>query len=265
MSEWAACRAVASATGAAPLKVGVQFDTGLTRLGIPAADAQTLGRNSLAGLEVVMWVAQLSRFDQADAAECLAERACFERLTADLPKAGRSLAASACVFADAVWHLEHARVGSALYGVATGPGLQGRLEPAVELRARVLRVMDVPAGTGVGYGGEWVAREPSTLATLAIGYGHGLPATFGEGGAVVAAGRLAPLVGGVAMGLCTADVSFMAPGALRVGDWVEIYGRQRPVHEAALAARLTPNALMTPTAKLARRVYKGCGLVEAGQ
>ena len=38
---------------------------------------------------------------------------------------------------------------------------------AVRLRARVLAVRDVPAGTGVGYNATWHATRPSRIATAA--------------------------------------------------------------------------------------------------
>lgn len=241
--------------GSAALPVAVQLDVGLTRLGLCGADLQGLGTDAWQGLQVTAWVAQLSRFDHPEEPGCLAQRERFVQWTSSLPTADRSLAASACVFCDPLWHLEHARVGSALYGVATGPVLEGRLKPAVTLRARVLRVMRVSAGTGVGYGASWRTPAASTLATLAVGYGHGLPPAYGERGEVMVQGRRVPLRGGSAMGLSTADISALAEGAVKPGDWVEVYGAGHPLHEAARAVGLPPNALLVPTAKLSRRVH----------
>lgn len=237
------------------IRVAVQLDIGLTRLGVQGLDLESMGPESWFGLEVEAWVAQLTRFDQPESPACLAQRERFLQWTAGQPAALRSLAASACVFSDPQWHLDHARVGSALYGVATGPVLEGRLRPAVTLKARVLRVQRVPAGTGVGYGSRWITPQPCTLATLALGYGHGLPQAFGERGHVVAHGQRVPLRGGAAMGLATAEVSALPEGQVCVGDWVEVFGSQLALHEAAQAVGLAPNALLVPTAKLVRRTY----------
>ena len=101
------------------------------------------------------------------------------------------------IFSSVLPHLDHARVGSALYGVETAPAnLQG-FAPVATLRAPVLRVAEVAAGAEVGYGGVYRLPVSATLATLAIGYGHGLPIHLGDRGSVVLAGQTVPIVGGV--------------------------------------------------------------------
>lgn len=239
------------------MRIAVQLDIGLTRLGLNEAELRALTPQAWEGLEVVAWVGQLSRFDRPDDPVCLEQQQRFVRGTAAGPAAERSLACSAGVFGSPQGHFDHARVGSALYGVVAGPMVEGRLQTAVTLRARVLRVQRVPAGTGVGYGPGWTTPEARTLATLALGYGHGLLPAFAEGGHVVARGQRVPLRGGVAMGLCTADVSTLPEGQVRAGDWVEVYGAQQALHEVARAMSISPNALLVPTAKGARRTYAG--------
>lgn len=248
----------AAATRAAPLAVAVHLDTGLTRLGLDALQVGALSDDPAAftGLEIQAWVSQLGRFDHPDAPECVAQRDRFFQWTAQLPPAERSLSTSSCVFADARWHLDHARVGSALYGVETAPAnLQG-FAPAATLRAPVLRVAKVAAGTEVGYGGGYRTPAPATLATLAIGYGDGLPVNLGNRGALVLAGQLVPIVGGVSMGMITADISALPAGSVQQGDFAEIYGPSQPLHVLAKASGLAPNALLVPTADRARRIYR---------
>ena len=45
------------------------------------------------------------------------------------------------------------------------------------MQARVVAVRDVPAGTAIGYGGEYVTRRPSRLAVLPVGYADGFTVT----------------------------------------------------------------------------------------
>jgi alanine racemase len=91
---------------------------------------------------------------------------------------------------------------------------------------------------------------------VAIGYGSGLPVSFSDGGKVHIGGHVAPVVGGVSMGLITADVSRIPEPLLSLDVPAEIYGRHHSVHQQALAIGVTPNALLVPTARLAgRRVY----------
>ena len=47
--------------------------------------------------------------------------------------------------------------------------------PAMALKCRPLRIEPLPAGTPVGYGGQWAAPRESLVATLPVGYGDGWP------------------------------------------------------------------------------------------
>ena len=42
-----------------------------------------------------------------------------------------------------------------------------------QFQAHAMRILEVPAGTAVGYGGTWRAARPSRIATLPVGYDDG--------------------------------------------------------------------------------------------
>ena len=90
------------------------------------------------------------------------------------------------------------RPGIFLYGGPAGPGAV-RPEAAVAVRARVVRIREVPPGTTVGYGATHRAPDRERWATVAIGYGDGLPRALGNRGWGIAAGRRVPLVGRISM------------------------------------------------------------------
>lgn len=235
----------------APLPVALQLDTGLTRLGFGAHDMGFLRADSplWADARADLWVSHLGRFHDPGLPECQRQRERFVQWTAQLPRAGRSMAASSGVWAGPDWHFEHVRAGSALFGTHDALALR----PVASLHAPVLRVADVAAGTEVGYGGGYRTAQPSRIATVAIGYGDGLPAGLGNRGSLHLAGRPAPIVGGVAMGMVALDVSGYAPGEIQPGMWAEVYGACQPLPALAQAAGMAANALLALSARLARR------------
>lgn len=255
LGEVHAARAYAQRTGAV-FPVAIHLDTGLTRVGLQDADVQRLAHqpNELSGLQVVAWVTQLARFDDLACESSLEQRTRFDRWTAMLPAAERSLATSTGAFGDPGWHFDHARLGSALFGIQAGRAPYA-VEPAASLCAPVLRVAEVPAGVEVGYGGAYRTARPSRLATLAIGYGDGLPAGCFPDARVCFNGTPAPVVGSVSMSLLTVDVSALGDGAVRPGDCAELYGPSQSVEQLARSLGVTPNALLVPTARLAHRVW----------
>jgi len=99
--------------------------------------------------------------------------------------------------------------------------------PALSWKATILAVKDVPEGARIGYGGMFRAPQPMRIAVLAAGYADGYPHRLSNKGKVIAAGRLAPVLGAVSMDLTTIDISH-APQLLP-GDAVTLLGREGDV------------------------------------
>jgi alanine racemase len=107
-----------------------------------------------------------------------------------------------------------ARPGIWLYGGRPGPEAP-EPSPVAALRARIVRVVDVPAGATAGYGATYVSDRPARWATAAIGYGDGLPRLLSNRGRALVSGRSVAIVGRVSMDLTILDVTGVegtAPG-----------------------------------------------------
>lgn len=255
----------AARRGGSALPVAVHLDTGLTRLGFGASELAALSSGAALsfGMRVQTWVGHLGSFDNPCTPQCARQRADFSAWTGQLPTAERSMDTSCSVFARPDWHFDHARVGSALFGVQTSVDARQPLRAVACLQAPVLRVMDVPAGTEIGYAGSYRTPRASRIATVAMGYGDGLPCGLANKGVMYLGDRPAPVVGGVAMGLLGLDVSAFLPGEVQPGQWAEVFGPRQPLERLAASAGLTPNALLATTARLASRHYEGMALADA--
>lgn len=100
------------------------------------------------------------------------------------------------------------RPGLALYGLlpAWAADRDPGLRPALTLKARPLRVFDLPAGEGIGYGLRHRAAAPTRVATLGIGYGDGWPRVHANNGFALVRGQRAPIVGAISMDGLAVDV-----------------------------------------------------------
>ena len=105
-------------------------------------------------------------------------------------------------FADAV------RPGLALYGLvpAWAADRETGLRPVLSLSALPLRLFDLPAGAGVGYGLRFRAERATRIATLGIGYGDGWPRSHANNGFTLVRGQPAPVVGAISMDGLTVDI-----------------------------------------------------------
>jgi len=124
------------------------------------------------------------------------------------------------------------RPGHALYGYvspargdAPKPALD--VKPVLTWKAKILLVKEIPEGARVGYGGAFRAPQPMRIAVLAAGYADGVPHRLSNRGKVIAAGKLASILGTVCMDLTTIDISHTT--SLRPGDEVTLLGREGDV------------------------------------
>jgi len=208
----------------------VKVDTGMSRLGIPWAEfldfAPRLGPGSPLRVEglfthlacsddpaVPFTRVQLERFHQC--------RAALEATGAPRPLV--HVASSAGLLTRAETAVDLVRPGVALYGLNPFGNVSApELTPALALVSRVVRAVDVPAGTAVGYGSSFITLRASRLATIPVGYDDGLPRELGDRWEVGIQGNLAPLVGRVSMDLVVADVTDVQ--GVEVGDDVRVVG-----------------------------------------
>jgi alanine racemase len=145
--------------------------------------------------------------------------------------------------------LDAVRCGIALYG-CDWP----ELRPALELRALITQVKEVAAGSSVGYGRTWIARRPSRVATVAIGYEDGVMRSRSGRGEVVIAGRRAPLIGRVSMDQITVDVSDV-PEA-KAGETATLIGDGISAEEVAEWSGTISYEVLTALGDRVRRSYR---------
>ena len=152
------------------------------------------------------------------------------------------LLAGGVAFADAV------RPGLALYGLqpAWAADHDAGLVPVLSLRARPLRIFDLPAGEAIGYGLRYRAERDTRIATLGIGYGDGWPRAHANNGWVLVHGRRAPIVGAVSMDGLTVDLGEI--DGVTYGDEFVLIGEQegeRITADEVAAERRTINYEVT--------------------
>jgi alanine racemase len=161
--------------------------------------------------------------------------------------------------------MDAVRAGLAVYGYhpAQDQNFAVDLRPALSLKSRVARVIDVAPGDTVGYGRSWKAKRPSRIALIMCGYADGLRRSLSNRGAVLIKGRRAPIAGRIAMDMCMADVTDIdgvAPGDVAVIIGAQDSERIDADEVAALADTISWEILAGISARVAR-VYLRDGAV----
>ena len=231
----------------------LEIDTGMSRSGVRWHDEA-----GLAALRVRLgnrdgWEGIFTHFHSADT-DLAATRIQVERFEAALACLGARpplvhLANSAGAGHPDDFSGDLARPGIFLYGGRAGPL---NPEPVARLRARVVAVRRVRPGDTVSYGAEWAAQRETTIATIGIGYGDGVPRALGNGAPIQLAGRVVPIAGRVTMDLLMVDAGDLP---VRVGEVATLFGDLLTLDDQASRAGTVSYELLTRIAPRVPRRY----------
>jgi len=235
MREALLCQNLASGSGRR-MAVQLKLDTGMARLGVDWRDGARMvtALQELDALELAGLYSHLASADAAPAADdglTAEQQQRFDTVLATLKARGQTsgcqhLANSAGTLRCRSLHYDLVRVGLALYGHAPAAHLADvvPLQPAMQLRARVTLLREVPAGVGVSYGHRFVTRRPTRLAVVAIGYADGVPRLLSGRMEALFRGQRLPQVGAITMDQLMLDATDC--GGLDQGSVVTLLGRE---------------------------------------
>lgn len=230
-----------------PLRIHIEFDTGMSRQGFMPAEASTIAKKlkskaaqiigicmHFANIEDVMDQdyanLQLKRFDQAISA--------FQSEGLKIIKHAAS-SASCLILPKSRFDLE--RIGISLYGLwpsqatklsfakvapETISSSSSVLTPALSWRTKITSTIPVAAGEYIGYGCTFRANRPMHVAVLPVGYHEGYPRSCsGTPAYVLIRGERCPLVGRICMNMMMVDVTNLeSKNTVNIGEIATLIG-----------------------------------------
>jgi alanine racemase len=203
---------------APPQSIHLKVDTGMHRLGLPPAD-WAAAAELLAATPSLRLDGLLSHLAEAEQLEsppshaplgqgdftAVQERR-FDQALSIFRAPLQHLANSAAALHRPSTRHSLVRAGLALYGI--DPARREReLVGVMSVKARLVQVREIDAGERVGYGASWVAKRPSRIGVVPLGYADGYPWRLGNQARAWLDGVFVPLVGAVSMDMVTLDLT----------------------------------------------------------
>ena len=239
------------------IKIHIKVDSGMGRLGLlldelaggisdDRSTANTIGDiaaiSGLANLETEGIFTHFATADSADKSYANKQLDRFTDFLNRLDRAGlsppvRHAANSGAVIDMPDSHLDMVRPGIATYGLYPSDEVNHRrvhLKPVMTLKSSIIHLKKVPAGFNISYGITFQTRNPTTIATVPVGYADGLNRLLSSRGHMLVHGHRIPIVGRVCMDLTMLDVGSLSGVAIE--DEVVVFGPQG--HEAVTADEL---------------------------
>jgi alanine racemase len=224
-----ALREIKSAGSAKKARVHLELDTGMTRGGFLGEWSQ-LSASELSGIDVVGVFSHFARADEPAEAQNQEQLKRFDEMSELLKEFGytnliRHISNSAATLKNPLAALDMVRTGISIYGltpeVSMGSSKDFGLRPAMQLRASLYLVKEVPAGTPVGYGASESTSRDTKLGVVTLGYADGIP-RMSRGAGVWINGERAPIIGRVSMDQFVVDLG--PESKAQSGDWVVVFG-----------------------------------------
>ena len=207
-------------------------DTGMSRIGFQAEEEAAELCCRIAGLPGLCPEGLFSHFATADCADLSKSREqarkfdwfcdLLKQRGLEIPIRHLNNSAGLMNFTD---QYDMVRCGIVTYGLYPSPEVDPKLlplKPALSWHSHVSHVKTLPAGREVSYGGLYVTREDTRVATIPVGYADGYWRSLSGRFYVLIHGRRAPILGRVCMDQMMVDVTHIPQ--IQPGDPVTLVG-----------------------------------------
>jgi len=224
--------AAAARQAGRPARLHLKVDTGMSRGGAtarawPDVVGAALAAEAAGDVAIIGILSHLACADMPGHPSIDAQIAAFRDAVALAEKAGaqpelRHLANTPATLTLPQTWFDLVRTGGGVYGLSTLPGgPPDWLRPAMTVRARLIQVKRVAAGSGVSYGHRYITPGPSTLGLVPLGYADGVPRSAFGRAEVHVRGRRRAISGTVCMNQFVVD---FGEDAAQEGDEVVLFG-----------------------------------------
>lgn len=217
----------------------VKIDTGTSRLGVLYGESVGFIKRllKLPNLRLEGLFSHLADSENPDQTFTNKQIDIFEKVITKLEEQGvniplKHMACSAATILNKRSWFNMVRVGISLYGLYSVernaltthkkfPWFS--LKPVLSWYTKVIQVKEIPAGTNIGYGLTYQAKNKIKIAVLPVGYWEGYDRKLSNQSVVLIHGQRAPVRGRVCMNMTIVDVTDIPN--VRVGDRATLIGR----------------------------------------
>ena len=228
------------------IRVWLKMDSGMGRIGFCPEEYREVWQtlDELPFVDEIVLMSHFACADENDKGHAIKQLNTFNQMTLGLP-GPRSFCNSAGLISLPEGRADWNRPGLLLYGVSPfldSHPIEQQLQPVMEMSSAIVSVKEIPVGSSVGYGSNWIAKRPTRLGVIAMGYADGYPRHAENGTPILVNGQKMPLIGRVSMDMLAVDLTDL-PDSKR-GDKAILWGKDLPIEEVARKAGTIPYQLL---------------------
>ena len=220
-------------------KIHIKLDTGMSRIGYVCSGSDSRERilesicnvASLPNIEIDGIFSHFAKADEKNEEYTILQYERFIDIVSALEQRGvhipiKHICNSAGIIQYPEYHMDMVRSGIITYGLAPSSDVSIEnmgLEPVMELKSVVTNLKRIKVDTPVSYGGNYIAKPGTRIATVAIGYADGYSRLLSGKAQVLINGKKANIVGNICMDQLMVDVTEIED--IKIGDEVILFGK----------------------------------------
>lgn len=248
-------------SGNSPIKLHIEIDTGMHRLGFMEADIDPLIKaiGEYKNIKIASIFSHLAGSDETQFDEFSKHQIeVFKKISDKIESAiGHhtikhiSNTAASLRFEQSNFNM--VRIGIGLYGIDPSGLFHQLLEPVFTLKTQISQIKIIKANESIGYSRKSISKIDRSIAILALGYADGLNRALSNGiGGFYIHGKFAPIAGNICMDMCMVDVSDIPCG---LGDEAILFGKDHPIIDVAKQLNTIPYEILTSISQRVKRIY----------
>lgn len=213
--------------------IHLALDTGMSRIGFADTRESVEEIKKIAALEYLEIEGMFTHFaraDETDKEPAYVQLGRYQKFVSRLEEAGITISMKHCSNSAGIIRMPEAnmdavRAGITIYGIYPSEEVETdiiSLLPAMELKSHVAHIKTVEPQVAISYGGTFITKRVTRVATIPVGYADGYARKLSNCGYVLIHGKKAPILGRVCMDQFMVDVTKI-PEA-EIGDEVTLFG-----------------------------------------
>lgn len=245
--------------------VNIKLDTGMNRIGF-SSNEKSIKKikqiHEMSNLEITGAFTHFSRADESDGISSTQQFKLYldmiEKIEAEgikIPK--KHVANSPAILLRPETQLDAVRAGDILYGLCPideNDWEKENLRQIISWYTYVVMVKEVPSGSEIGYGGTFVTKRPTKVATIPVGFADGYSRRLSNIGKVIINGEEAPIIGRICMDQFMVDVTDI--GDVKRGDTVTLLDEHLSVLWMADLLDTNVDEIVCGISKRVPRIYE---------
>ncbi len=233
-------------------KVALHFDTGINRLGITDIDKESvISFCKEKKIPIFCIMSHLASADQPQSIFNKKQKKRFEKIIDFFPNTLYSLANSHAIINLKKFEYDLVRSGGCLFGTIE----KKKFKNVIELFAKILQIKEFKDSHQIyGYNATFQSHKKKRIAILGFGYADGYPRILSNRSYVFFKKKL-PVIGSISMDYMTIDISDLQENDLKVGDYVELIGKNISINEIAQKSKTIAYEILNNIGNRVKKIY----------